>query len=300
MQAIERRMQRGVAPDVTRVVRHAAQARQRGISLVETMMGIAIMGVALFGYLQMQAQQQDVQLGRTQGEALASAQALLAQYFIANRSEIMSAIAASSAADANVQKHCVIKVANPNAAVNPGSAPGAAGSNGTLVWSGGAAINDGKKTCAFDLSLLQARGMWPAGLSVTASNPETGGAGRWAAIVKRPRAAGPDGIPGNADDVLGEDAQMLIVFADDDNSLGAIAANTWRDNQPLRNRTLAQQEVLGQSGGMVPLGRVGACKAINQSAADAVQACGNGWSVNLSDWIDATQLNALKAVLPSS
>lgn len=280
-------------------MRRGARPDQRGISLIEVILGVAILAVAMLAFVNMQSAQQDIQTGRTKGEELASVQSLFAQYFLTNRSEIMQAMAASAASDANVQKHCVIRVDNLNAAVNPGSTPGAAGPNGTLAWSGGAGINDGKKTCAFDLSLLQAKGLWPRNMSVTIVNPETGGAARWVAIVKRVRAAGPDNVPGNTDDTLGDDAQMLIVLADEDGAL-AINANAWKRDATLQRRVLSQSEVLGQSGGFIPVGNIGPCRAVNQSGANQIQVCGAGWSLDLNDWLDDAKYNALKGALPTN
>lgn len=274
--------------------------RQRGFTMLEIIIGLALLGVALLGFARLQAQQTEAAQARTQGEALASVQAIFAQYFLVNRSEIMSAMGASAANDANVQKHCVIKVTNLTAAINPGATPGAAGPNGTLAWSGGAGINDGLKTCAFDLTLLQARGLWPTGLVVTFQNPDTGGVARWVAIVKRVRGPGADGILGNADDALTEDAEMVVAQMDEDGSLGAIAAGAWRQNPSLQTRVLGQADVLGQSGGHIPVGNTGACSAINNASPNSVRACGPGWSQDLQRWIDTTQFNTLRSALPAS
>lgn len=274
---------------------HKNRRSEAGYMMMEILLGIAVLGVAMTGYLLMQAREQEVETGRKRGEELASYQALFVQYFLANRSEMIAAMGAANASDANVQKHCVIKVTNLDAAINPGTVPGSAGPNGTLIWSGGAGISDGKKTCAIDLTLLQAKGLWPRGMSVASTNPDTGGQGRWVAIFRRPRAAGPDGVLGNADDVLSEDAEMLLVFADDDGSLSGTQNTIWRKDVNYREKVLAQSGVLGQSGGFIPMGNT-TCAGLSSK----VEACGSGWKIDLDSWIDSSQLSVTKAVLPGS
>lgn len=270
--------------------RGGVRCHSAGFSIMELMLGIGVLSAIMVMYLSFQMRQQDTQTGVTLGEELASAQALLQQYFLTNRQEIMAAIQATNASDPNVQKHCIVRVANTSAPVN------ATAGNGVVAWSGGATINDGKKTCAFDLSLLQAYGLWPRSLTVTRNNPETGGLGRWTAIVRGVRKPGPDNILGNADDVLGEDAEMLVVFADDNGNLGTIVADAWRRNEQLQTRVFAQRDALGQAGGMIPVGAIGVCNATQSS----VQACGSGWRVDLSQWLDTTQYNALRTKLPTN
>ena len=266
--------------------------------MIEAIIGMVIMGLVLLLVVRLNTQQQSAEQGRHAGEELASVQAAFAQYFNAHRDQILDAIAAPNASHAQVQRHCVVRVANLNGAIAPGATPGAAGSNGTLMWSGGPAINNGRKTCAFDLSLLQARGFWPAHLSVVRRSPETGGDWRYAAIVRRVRGPGPDGVLGNGDDQLTNDAEMLIVRMSEAGSLSGIHPDAWRRDPALQERAWSAARAAGPTAGIIPVGQAGACRAVNNAAADAVQACGPGWTVNLSEWIDADQLNALRSALP--
>ena len=273
---------------------------QSGIFMIEILMGIAVFAVILLMVLDFQDRQRSAQEGRILGEELSSVQTAFAQYFNANRDQILAAAGAPAAANAAAQQHCVVRVTNLNAAINPGTSPGAAGPNGTLMWSGGAGINDGRKTCAFDLSLMQARGFWPGHLPVVRQTADVGGAWRYVAIVRRVRGPGPDGVLGNGDDTLTDDAEMLILRMAEDPTLPGIAANTWRNDRALQNRTINAARQMGPTGGFIPVGDLGACRAVNAVGANNIQACGQGWQVDLADWIDPTQLGQLRSRLPSN
>lgn len=274
-----------------RALRAGGARRHRGFLMMEIIVGMALMGMALLIFTQLQSRHQNTEAGRVEGETMLSAQAVFAQYFMANRTEMLDAMAAVDADNANVQRHCLVRVGSVN---NPAAAPG----NGTIAWNGGPAINDGLKTCAIDLSLLQARNMWPRGFNVTHMSPETGGAWRHAAIFRRARGAGPDLIMNNADDVLTNDVEMLMVRMDEDGILGAINPATWRSSEQVRTRALAAMGTLGQSGGFVPIGVVGPCRAVGAAGANNLQACGPGWTTDLRGWITSTHANTLVGALP--
>jgi prepilin-type N-terminal cleavage/methylation domain-containing protein len=273
---------------------------QKGFFMVEIMIAIAVFSVILLFALDFQERQQATQEGRMMGEELSSVQTAFAQYFNANRAEILTASGASAAANAAVQQHCVVRVGNLNAAINPGTSPGAAGTNGTLMWSGGAGINDGRKTCAFDLSMLQARGFWPPNLPVVRQTADAGGPWRYVSIIRRVRGPGPDGVPGNGDDALTDDAEMLILRMAEDSGLPGLAANTWRNDRSLQQRTINAAREMGPTGGFIPVGAAGACRAVSAAGANNIQACGPGWTVDLAEWIDSAQIAALRATLPAN
>jgi len=274
--------------------------RQRGWLMIEFIIGLILFGVVLVLVLEFQERQSNVEQGRLAGEELAGVQAAFAQYFNAHRGEILAATSAPDAANTMVQRHCAVRVIDLNATVNPGTSPGAAGPNGALTWSGGPAINNGLKTCAFDLSLLQARGFWPRHLSLVRQSPDTGGAWRYVAIVRQVRGPGPDVVLGNADDVLTGDAEMLILRMNEAPALAPIEQNAWRANQSLQARTLSAAREAGPTGGFIPIGSAGACRAVNTGGANTIQACGPGWTVDLAQWIDATQFGQLRGALPAN
>lgn len=264
-------------------------AFDRGLSLLETMIGLALMGAALTFALKASDQSNGEQRGRQDAETLATFQQLAAQYFVSNRTAMMSAMVSTDASDANVQTHCVIKVATVTATVAPGTTPGSAGANGTLAWS------STKKTCAMDATLLQAKSQWP-GLPIDFQDPAMGGQWRYVAIFRRVMAPGPDSILGNADDVATDAADMMTLRMDGDGNLGtAVTAADWNKDVERKQRTGAARDALGSTGGTMPIGAVGWCTTNKTTT----QVCGNGWNVNLSDFLDATQLTTVRNKLPS-
>ena len=59
----------------------------------------------------------------------------------------------------------------------------------------------------------------------------------------------------------------------------------------------ASQTTLGGTGGLIPVGVLGDCVASRTSA--TFQVCGNGWKVNLSDFIDNAELTTFANSLPN-
>lgn len=263
--------------------------------MLEVMVALGIMSVSMGLVFAMQLRQQDAQAGVREADNLQSFQQAAAQYFMANRNAIIDAAGATAASDPKVQEHCVIKVTNPSATINPGTTPGGAGPNGTLAWSGGAAIGAGKKTCTIDASLLRAKGAWPAGIHI-AQRDDGMGQWRYVAIFKRVREPGPDKVLNNADDVLGKNVEMLVLRMPESGTLPTMPNTVWRSDQSRVERTITAMRTMGQSGGYMPIGNTGSCVVTNTT----VQVCGPGWNANLNDWIDVSQLNYLKARLPAS
>lgn len=260
-----------------------------GYSLLEIMIGIAMLGSVVLFSVRMTQQSSNATVGRQSAEVLAAFQQLSAQYFISNRSSMMSAMVATASSDSNVQTHCAILIPTVSAVVNPGVTPGTAGTNGTLTWS------STKKTCAFDASLLQAKGQW-SGLPINYQDTDMGGQWRYVAIFRRIMLAGPDAVLGTADDVPTDTADMVTIRMDVDGNLGtAMAANAWAKDQTRREVEGSARDMLGATGGVMPIGSVGWCIANKTTT----QACGNGWTVNITDFLDAAQLTTLRAKLPN-
>lgn len=275
---------------------HTNSSFKKGFSIIEILIGIAVMGGALAFYLKLQTEHNRNDTAAAQGQQLKETQELFRRYFYANRQEILLATGAASASDTNVQKHCVVMVPNHTATVAPGNNPGNPGSNGLLAWSGGSGIGTGLKTCAFDLSLLRARGVFvPGTLPISHIGANTGGGWRYAAIIKRVRMPGPNNILGDSDDVLGSDAEMLIVKLDEDRSLSGLSHDLWRAGG-LRQHTLQKIKPLGSAGGYLPVGQGGACSSTRTSTT----VCGSSWTLDMSQWIASTQLSTHRNAMPTN
>ena len=235
--------------------------RQRGISLIESIIAVGLMGAALVLVTQYRVSETSVDTGRKEGQTLQSFQALAAQYFINNRSEIEAAINASSSSDPEVTKHCVgfIDDIDDDLNLNP---PNPADQNGKVLWSGT------KNTCAFDLTLLQHKGLSPA-FNVSHVHP-SGGTGTFRHVAVFRREAG------QTPDTLSADTQMLVL-AVAENGGGSVPITS-----PVLKNFQGQMRVLGESGGVVPVGLYGDCTANSTK----VEVCGQGWRFDLSDWVD--------------
>ncbi len=265
--------------------------RARGFSIFEMLLSVAAMGVALGFAIQIMSENEYRNVGRGQAEQMGTFEQVVANYYWANREEMMSAMSAAAATDANVQKHCVIRVTTPTAAIVPGTTPGTAGTNGTLAWS------STRYTCAFDASTLVAKGLWPgSSMGVTGHDPDMGGDWAYVAIFRRQRLAGPDGTLGNTDDTWSPDAEMLIVRADVDGTLPTINTDAVRKDSQRMLTLTSQRLASGTNGGVIPVGDLSWCSATST----AVQVCGLGWTMDLTNFIDAGSLTTLKTALPAS
>ena len=146
--------------------------------------------------------------------------------------------------------------------------------------SGGSTVNDTTlHTCAFDATLLRAQGVWPSGLSVDAD-----GGGRYVAIFRQIYTGGnPSGA-----------LEGIVVHSPQS---GALSAVTTADMKELTTKLQAGVAALGGSGGFIPIGDFVTCKT--ERASTTYQACGNGWVVNLSNFISSAQLTTFGNALPN-
>jgi hypothetical protein len=134
-------------------------------------------------------------------------------------------------------------------------------------------------TCAFDTTYLRAKNVWPPNASVNEAD------GRYAVILRMvyDNQATPQPTGGD---------EALFVLMRPDGILQPVAV----DGQRL-DETVSTMRAIGGMGGFIPVGDVGPCKSVRASA--TYQACGNGWKVNLSDFIDAPQLAVFGNALPN-
>ncbi len=284
------------APDRMAGASARAGARWRhghgGFTILEMMLAVAAMGVALLFVIHLMNMNQYRNAGRDSAEQMGHFQQVAENYFYANRAGILAATAATVATDANVQAHCVIRVPNAGAAIAPGNTAGQAGSNGTLAWS------VTRNTCSFDASMLSAKGLWPGGsLTAQGHDADMGGDWRYTAVFRRSRLPGPDGLMGTADDAWGDDAEMLVVRADTDSTLQAINTDAMRKDDQRMQNLLSQRMTAGPAGGLIPVGDLTWCRAARTGV---VQVCGTGWTMDLSNFVDATAMTTLQAALPPS
>lgn len=132
-------------------------------------------------------------------------------------------------------------------------------------------------TCAIDGSMLTYLKAMPTTVKATNAYGE-----QWVAIYRQIYNAGV---------ATGSDEAMFVSAAITTGG-GAVAANDRR----YRIATVAAS-TLGGSGGAVPDTDRQLCVATRSNS--TYQVCGDGWKVNLSDFISSTQLTAFGARLPN-
>ena len=232
--------------------------KQRGYSMLEVMIGLAIMGTIFVGALTLADQARDQTSGRSKADLLVSFQQLAAQYFLANRAGIEAAMAGDATAALD---HCLT-----DAAVAPGG------------WVGVNTVNTVKRTCAFDATLLVAKGLWPLNLPINVQ-----GGGRYVAIIRQIMSTEPIPQPTGAD-------EMLVVLAPLNDGLVQTSGSAPFNGNVARvmEEIGAGMAAMGGSGGYVPPGTDYAnCQYhdIDAHHLDSTnQACGANWSVSLSNF----------------
>ncbi len=65
----------------------------------------------------------------------------------------------------------------------------------------------------------------------------------------------------------------------------------------MTDETQAGMAAMGGMGGFVPVGTMGACTTARSTT--TYEACGNGWKVNLANFVDASELTAFANALPN-
>lgn len=273
---------------IYRTCAHKNFVHKNGFVFMEIILAIAVMSVIVAFTLRMTSDQNTQILAKNKAEDFATFQQVAAQYFISNKTDMLAAMADTSPGT-SVKAHCVVSVVDLNQTIDPGNSPGNAGTNGTLAWS------TTKKTCAFDATLLAAKKVWPAGVPYNFKDVDAGGDARYVAIFKRVVSPGPDNILGNADDVLSDNVEMLVLQMDIDGNLGLISPNLWMGDRDRRMQTETIRSGLGATGGTFAFGDVGWCQSNNTQT----NVCGNGWNVNLENFLDSAQLITVRSVLPA-
>jgi type II secretory pathway pseudopilin PulG len=222
---------------------------QRGMIIIEIIIGLGLIGVALAMGMYVNRTAEDQSSGRVTADTLSTFQQLASEYYLANREGFTLAMNGDATA---MDTYCLINVPQ-------------SGGGGTR------AATSGKHTCAFDTTQLRAAKQWPSQLTVNANK----GSGRYVAIVRQIM----DGSVATGAD------EMLIVTAplSNGNVMTAGAVAFTGDKSRKAEEIAATMAALGGTGGYIPPGTdLGPC-AYN---ATSKQACGNGWTVQLSDFSD--------------
>ena len=220
--------------------------QQKGNSLLELMLSLGVMAAVTLSVITMNDKAQNKERGRLAADALQSFTQIAAQYFIANRVELENIMSGDLSHAANF---CAINLSS-------------ASPNGVL------AANALKRTCAIDTSLLKAKGLWPESLPINT------GANRFVAVFRQLTI---QNVANGADEVLVFSAPL---------DQGAIrtqgeAPFTASVGQFVE-QTHASLASLGAMGGFIPPGKdYGACLYNDRIK----QACGQGWKINLSDFL---------------
>ena len=235
----------------------------RGISILELLFSLIILGFLFSQAITLKAVNDRRQVARARADNLAAFQRVASQYFLSNR---LAMEAAMSRADTTAQAdHCQVG----NALVNP-----------TFTQ----AVNTTKYTCALDALWLKQKGVWPENLNIEVF-PNT----RLVAIF---RIVGATSTTTQAD--LG--TEMLVVLAPFQQ--GSYTGVSVPSDQLAYLQTA--RDALGATGGFVPYGNANQCATLdNGTTVTRFEACGNGWKLDLTNFLDYTtadQTQILKVV----
>ncbi len=224
--------------------------------MIEITLATALMGVVIAYAMSINTRGDDQGAGRNDADSLTSFANIAAEYYTANRTAVDAAMQTGTGA----ATHCRLDVA----------------ADGT---GGRTARSSTLKTCAFDSTLLRAKNLWPAGLSVDARD------GRYVAIFRTVYDTQPTPAPTGG-------VEMLIALY---SSNGVLSPATL-DNRKT-DELQAATSAMGGVGGYVPIGPMGACVA--RRSTTIYEACGNGWKINLASFVDTTELTVFANALPN-
>ena len=222
--------------------------QQAGNSLLELILSLGVMAVISMSVVIMNSKAQSQEKGRLASDAIQSFTQLAAQYFIANRSALESVM--SGAADPSLAPgSCAINITSSNT-------------------SGVPTANPSQHTCTIDATLLQAKGLWPL------SMPINQGSHRYVAIFHQLPSA----------DASSSADEVLVLVAEVQNGVIKTQGSAVY-TAPLTEfveQTAASLASLGAQGGFIPPGKdFGTCRYNTQIK----EACGQGWKVNLADFL---------------
>lgn len=228
---------------------------QRGYIMVEIMLGTIVMGMILAVALEMATSGDDQSTGRIKAENISSFSQLTSQYLLSNKEAIDIAMT-------NFQDQSDIDASDEAAKTHCKINVAADGTGGTI------ARNTSKHTCAFDATLLKSRGAWPNGVATDVAG------GRYVAIIRK--IYGPGENPGDPEVATG--GLELLVALSPIGPLSGVGEDGRKTTELISTMT-----ALGGSGGIIPA-------KSPMAGCNTLEACGNGWKLNLSDFIDSAEM----------
>ncbi|WP_027015217.1 PulJ/GspJ family protein [Comamonas composti] len=235
--------------------------RQHGATLVEGLLALAISVVMISALVYLLVDGQTEMRAKNEAQRLTAFQRVAAQYFTAERETLLGAM------DASTQEE------HEAAALACRIAVPASGEGGTPAYS------SEKHTCMVDASFLRSRGLLPAGMSDTNAYGE-----KLIAIFRRIREKNEQGQWVLSDNV---DMVVLPVLAE---------GLSYTQHESRHAENLSTASMMGSTGGVIPDRDRGNCKAERSST--TYEICGNGWRVQLGDFLTSDQLQAFSALLP--
>ncbi|CAN7741894.1 type II secretion system GspH family protein [Acidovorax sp. LjRoot118] len=227
-------------------------SNQQGNFMIEALLAVLIVGMMAAATVPMMQEGRIEQNARSAADDMVSFQQAAAQHFISNRSAYETAMKDGTGAD----KLCKV-------GIDPVAGTGGMQANSVT-----------KKTCAVDGSMLKYLLAMPDDMNLKNRYGES-----WVAIYRLIYDTETPPAPTGAVD-------MLVVSAA---VAGAPAPQVVPDGQR-HKEGLAAAAIVGGSGGLVPDADRATCVA--SKTAGKYEVCGNGWRVNLSDFVDAPDLAA--------
>ena len=232
------------------------KAIQKGFFLVELMVGLAIIGTVLL-FAASLSKTSDAKVGGAEsGQQLIEFTAEASKFYKTNRAVIDAAMTDGTAA----AQWCKIGLA----------ADGSGGTQANSVT---------KHTCAFDASLMKAKGLFNVSLSTGTRESS------YVAIFRQLYDTASPPVATGA-------SEAIFVLTPKSGALDGVIVTPEMSDEIISART-----AMGGVGGMVPAGDFAGCVASRTSA--TFQVCGTSWKVNLTDYIDPPQLATFAASLPN-
>jgi hypothetical protein len=229
----------------------------KGFALLDTMLAVAVAGLVVSAALPMIIAGEDEIAARSLADDQSSFQQLAAQHFIANRSAYEAAMLDGTGADSLCRVN-----------VNP------------VDGSGGIQANSlSMHTCALDVTMLAHLQALPRDMRLTNRFGE-----RWVAIFRQLPDRQSLSQPGGAVD-------MLVVSS----GSGPGAPNPVAPDERRYREITSAAAISGGTGGYVPDADRATC--VSSRAQAKYEVCGNGWKVNLGDFVDAAMVDLFAARL---
>jgi type II secretory pathway pseudopilin PulG len=239
--------------------------------LLEVLFGLVIVGLLMVQALQLKAANDKRVLARFKADNLAAFQRVASQYYLTNRQAMDAAMASGD--PRSIRDHCRVYDQVP-ANLDTYEPPQA---YDAMVVGG---VSRGA-TCALDALWLKRRGVWPDNIRI-----EVDSGVRWVAIFK---------MFNEPSDVRDGSVEMLVVLAPFTNTAYNNVAVP-HDQLPFLHTA---RDSLGATGGLLPKGD--AIQCATQLAVggkpERLEACGNGWAVQLTDFVSSSQLQVLRGRL---